>query len=503
LEAFTLLNSQRDTSEDLRTKIVATLFTRYEKGGISSMAAIVSQLLVHNYEISRLICLQMKATKKEVFENELLALDFSSFLKIMHITFEFTAERALILSMLDRRRELQGKKYYPFISSLRGHEFAFFLIYLENVASEKEEAFFTELEEARAALSGSIFQFTMALRSKDPQIARFFFNKHAKIDLGSIIGELKAAPMKDYFNHFLNIYEFWITGNLYPDTYPTILEDVFSRIDAIITENKALADPNMENLATLFECINALMLSYKTTLDDTGYPMGERFNPLFLRAFETMLDPKNAVTDKMVSVVAIAKALRAAKNEMLDDLIKPEFFDAIEHFLRSMLNFFSLNLKDYFLIGSLTKGEFKKFLAQNNHLLDAAKHMMILQIVDRWMPRLLEKGMDNSYALAHLLHTCAYDKMPEATKKVFFERLEEVLTSYLTRFKPSYAAKKPPAIIEEIMVYLKPAKKSARADKQAYIMDALHTIKEDDRSDFIYHTFFSKLSEAKIFLGKE
>lgn len=433
---------------------------------------------------------------------DLLALSFDVFINMLPKCFNKASDSRDIINLLELKRKKEGFKFFTFISKINECGSSLSSLYILNMPKPLAQECFSELETARKMFGKSILEYTSALMSKDNMLAEMFFLLHSESDVSAIIEDLKSIPSYDFFGAFMIFYQYWIMPERFQEVYPAIIENAFERIGGVLEENKTAGELEPSSIKALLECTNSLCICYYTVLDATSYPMGEKFNPLFLKSLITVLEPKNILKSHMAFPSILSSVFRSIKTQQIQDCVKAENIELVEHMFRSMVRFFVIDARDYFQQGSLSRHEFEAYMTSASMQLEIARQNMMMQLCVHWMPKILESNIDMFVPFFTMTHLFNIELISPGLKKSYYENLILICEGYIEGFKKDYAPSKSEAVIEQVMSYLQ-AKKIPRHKKENNALKGIYDLAKPDLTDFTFHSALLKIKEAKTHLGKK
>jgi hypothetical protein len=494
-----LFKSMRDCPEVLAAGIASIIFERSLTEKLSPLCAYACHVTGFNLDLSKEFIKIHRDRNLEALEKDLMSLKIDYFALVLSRMYNPLSEADIIFALLEKRRHKEGLSIFSFSQKIKEHSATLLPQYLLSMPKEVFISLFGELEEARASLGKSILGFSDNLSFKDTLIANLYFTHHSESNMGQIIDELKASSFEDYFQNFLVIYNFWITKGVFTDVYPVILENAFSRIQSLVDEHAASGYISALKNKALYDYINTLCLCYQTVFPETGFPMGELFNPLLLRSLNCLLDPKNILNNQLGFTTLLCAVFHSISSSQLNDLLQPRYADELNAIFRSLVRFSSINLRDYFKKGSLTRQQYDNTIQSLTLLLETTKNNIMVSLLKRWVPKLIENGLDLTTPIVFMEHRIRLDSMTKGFKKSYLTELIKTYTAYLEAFKKEFVPKKPEAIVESLLELIDD-RRVQREPKEHNAMVGLYERPKDDLDDFVFHSCMRKLKQAKEIL---
>jgi hypothetical protein len=470
------------------------LIKRILKESLPSFSCFIYETLNCNLELSVTLIHAFKTSSTINKTSDLLSSPLNVFLHMIPKYFDLEKDIPQVMTVLELRKVLEGISFFTFCMRIKESDTDLHKIYLKNMSKEKKSAFFDELESGRLVFEKTIIGYSGALISKDMQIAKLYLDHYATVNPDAIIKELKGLEFNTYFKALITIHNLWILQDIHHELYPAVFEDAYEKLEGVLSTNLKEGDLSVPTIKALYETLNCLSLSYQSVLAHTGYPMHERFNPIFLRSLLVALEPKNILKEHLGLVNAVFSVLRSVKKSQISDLLTPPHLDLFEAFLRSLLRLFTLYVKDYIKKGTTTHVEFAALILGVETWQETLKHNVAMHLLEHFYPVLCERGVDLFLPFFVMLKFVNVSLMPEEFRKRFKISLTTLIETYLARFKAGFAPRKKESVINEVLA-LFDAKKVSREKKEYHAMRGLFELPEADIDDFKFHICQKLLKE--------
>lgn len=473
-------------SHEFYQRLTNLLLARVYNESMSSVSFFAKETLICNRDLSSIIINALKVSDTIDIPSDLLSSPLDVFAIMLPHYYDYAKDMTQIMTLLELRRNLEGLSHFTYCSRLKDMGSTLHTTYIHNMPEEIKDAFFLELEAGRLVFKKSILNYASSLMAKETLLAKMFLDEFAKHKPDSIIDEFRALEFNQFFKGLITIYDLWVVPGLHKELYPVVFEEVINKLEMVIAENTAKGDLSPDTLKALYETINCSCLCYNSTLSETGYPMSERMIPVFLRSLIVLLEPKNILKEHLGLASALSTVLRSIKPIQVDDMMQAAHVEALDTLLKSLLRFFSLDLRDYIKKGTLNKIEYEAMMLSLTNWHEITRLNYLIVIADNWMPKLLERKIDLFVPFMTLTRFINTSATAESFKKRYYAQLASLSFGYLEAFLKDYVPVKPHAVIKDILS-LFDSKKVSREKKEVNALTGLYLLPNRDLQDYLYH----------------